>query len=159
MAEAFANKQFNEYKKRCNLNDKEKLNNNIEFLKNENKDLDDFKKHKNNLLKEKEKKLEDELEKKNDKIDKDIKLRNKNIKFDNIENYQDWLDDIEKKRQIKKDNEDEEKKKWNNYIQNYNLKCNGDVANCDLCNRPSQKDKMKLFPPPPESVKINFEFK
>ena len=159
MAEAFANKQFNEYKKRCNLNDKEKLNNNIEFLKNENKDLDDFKKHKNNLLKEKEKKLEDELEKKNDKIDKDIKLRNKNIKFDNIENYQDWLDDIEKKRQIKKDNEDEEKKKWNNYIQNYNLKCNGDVANCDLCNRPSQKDKMKIFPPPPESVKINFEFK
>ena len=159
MAEAFANKQFNDYKKRCNLNDKEKLNNDIEFLKNENKKLDDFKKHQNNLLKEKEKKLEDELEKKNNKMDKDIKLRNKNEKFDNIETYQDWLDDIDKKKQNKKDNEDEEKKKWNDYIKNYNLKCNGEFANCDLCNKPSRKERMKKFPPPPESVKTNFEFK
>ena len=157
MAEAFANRQFNEYKKKCNLNDKEKLNNDIEFLKNENKELDDFKKHKNNLLKEREKKLEDELEKKNNKRDKDIKLRNKNEKLDNIENYQDWLEDIDKKKQTKKDNEDQEKEKWNKFIKNYNLKCNEEVANCDLCNKPSQKVKMKRYPP--ESVKINFEFK
>ena len=103
--------------------------------------------------------MEDELEKQNNKMDRDIKLRNKNEKFDNIETYQDWLEDIDKKRQNKKDNEDEEKKKWNNYINNYNLKCNGEVTNCDLCNRPSQKERMKKFPPLPDSVKINFEFK
>ena len=156
MAEAFANKQFNEYKKNANLNDKEKHNNGIELLKNDNKKLNDYKKYKNNLLREQEKKLENELIKANNKIDKDIKLRNENDKCNNIENYQKWLEDIDKKNQAKKDNKDEEDKKWNDYIHNYNLKCkNGELSSCDICNRRYDKKKLKKFPPTP-SVQIDF---
>lgn len=156
MAEALANKKFNEYKKMANLNEKEKYNNGIEILKSDNKQLDEFKKYKNNILKEREKKLENELEEKNNKIDRDIKLRSKNEKSDNIGTYQDWLNDIDKKRQIKKEIKDEENKKWNNYIQNYNMSCSHcPVGSCDICNRPYQKNKLKEFPPS-YSARIGF---
>ena len=156
MAEALANKKFNEYKKMANLNEKEKHNNGIEILKNDNKQLDEFKIYKKNILKEREKKLENELEEKNNKIDRDIKLRNKNEKSDNIGTYQDWLNDIDKKRQTKKEIKDEENKKWNNYIQNYNISCNHcPVGSCDICNRPCQKNKLKEFPPS-YSARIGF---
>lgn len=148
IAEAVANKKFNEYKKIANLNEREQHNKGIKILKSDNKQLDEFKKYKNNLLKEREKKLWNELEIQNNKIDKDIKLRNKNEKCNNIGTYHDWLEDMEKKRQNKKDVEDEENKRWNNYIQNYNLKCNHcSFENCDICNRPSRKENLKKFPP------------
>ena len=156
MAEALANKKFNEYKKKANLNEKEKHNNGIEILKNDNKQLDEFKLYKKNVLKAREKKLENELEEKNNKIERDIKLRNKNEKSDNIGTFQDWLEDIDKKRLNKKIIKDEENKRWNNYIQNYNLKCKHClVGNCDFCNRPYQKEKLKEFPPS-DSSRIDF---
>ena len=148
MAEALANKTFNEYKKMANLKEKEQHNNGIKILENDNKQLDEFKEYKKNLLKEREKKLVNELEIQNNKINMDIQLRNKNEKRNNIGTYHDWLEDVEKKRQNKKDTKDEENKRWNNYIQNYNLKCNHcSFGNCDICNRPSRKENLKKFPP------------
>ena len=155
-AEALANKQFNEYKRRANLNEKEMHNNGIEILKNDNKQLDDFKKYKNYLLKEKEIKLGNELQQQNNEVDRDIKLRNINIKNENIGNYHNWLDDVEKKRQAKKEDKDEENRRWNNYIKNYNYRCShGCYAHCDICNRTYERDKLIRFPP--SSAKINLE--
>ena len=159
MAEAYANKVFNDYKKKANLNQKEKHDYGIEILKNDNKQLNEFKKYKNDLYKQKEKKLANELHQMNDKLNNDIKLRNKGEKSNNIENYQDWLKDIEKKKQAKRESKEEEDKRWNNYIQNYNYKCNhGAMGSCDICNRPYQKDKLKRFPPS-SSVMIDFKVK
>ena len=155
-AEALANKTFNEYKRKAYLNDKEKQNYGIELLINDNKGLDDFKSYKHFLLREKEKKLQNERMKKNDRIDNDINLRNKNEKSNIIKNYQNLLEDIDKKNQSKKEIKDEENKKWNNYNKNYNLYCNCAYANCDNCNRPYQKAKLKRFPPS-SSYNIDFD--
>ena len=154
-AEALANKTFNEYKRKAFLNDKEKQNYGIELLINDNKGLDDFKSYKNSLLREKEKKLQNERIKKNNKIDNDINLRNKNEKSNIIKNYHNWLEDMDKKNQAKKEIKDEENKKWNNFIKNYNVNCNCAYANCDICNRPYQKAKLKRFPP---SSSYNLDF-
>ena len=155
-AEAVAIQKFNDYKKIANLNEKEKHNYGIELLKNDNILLEDFKKYKNNLFKEQERQLETERLKNNNRIDNDLKLRSKNQKRNNIETYQDWLDNIDKKKQTKQEKKDEENKKWNNYIQNYNLKCKHlDVSSCDICNRPYRKEKLRQFPPS-SSEKVNF---
>ena len=120
----------------------------IAILKNDNKQLDEFKIYKNDLLKQKENKLKNELHEMNNKVDNDIKLRNKNEKSNNIGAYHDWLEDIERKRQAKKDNKEEEDKRWNNYLQNYNYKCShGAMGSCDICNRPYEREKLKKYPP------------
>ena len=156
-AEALANKEFNEYKRKANLNDKEKKNNGIDLFNNDNKRLDDFKSYKNLLLKEKEKNLQNERMKKDNKVDNDINLRNKNDKNNVIENYHNYLDDIDKKNQAKKEIKDEENKKWDNYNKNYNLiSSHCTYANCDICNRLYQKEKLKVFPPS-SSQKIDFD--
>ena len=87
-------------------------------------------------------------------VDKDFALRSKNVKDENKETYQDWLNDIERKAKQKRENLDEENKRWNNYIERYKYRCNHDkvYANCDLCNRPYEKDKLKRFPPLPSSM-------
>lgn len=148
-AEAYANKRFNEYKKIANLNEERKRNYERELLKNDNKQLDDFKQYKNNVLKEKEKKFGIERAKCNIQVDNDINLRNKNEKFDNFKIYKNWLNDANKKYQEKKDLKDEENKRWNNYIDNYNLKLKLDeLCSCDICNRPYRKENLKKYPPP-----------
>ena len=156
IAEALANKTFNEYKRKAYLNDKEKQNYGIELLNNDNKELDDFKSYKKLLLKEKEKQLQNERIKNNNRIDNDINLRNKNEKFNTIETYHNWLEEIDKKNQAKKEIIDEENKKWHNYNQNYNLNNNHcSYSNCDICNRPYQKEKLKKFPPQKTDFDIN----
>ena len=152
-AEALANKQFNEYKKMANLHQKENHNKGIKKLINDNKQLDDFKAYTKNVLREKERKLGNELVQKNDNLNKSIQLRNRNEKNDNLEIYQVWLNDVNIKNQAKKDNKDEEDRKWNNYIYNYNIKCNHSAyANCDICNRPYEREKLKKYPPPSSTI-------
>lgn len=159
-AEALANKKFNEYKRIAKLNELESHNRGIQKMKNDNKDLDDFKRYKNNVLRQQEKQLGNELAQMKNQIDKDFALRSKNVKDENKETYQDWLNDIERKAKQKRENLDEENKRWNNYIERYKYRCNHDTvyANCDLCNRPYEKNKLKRFPPLPSSMveyKIN----
>ena len=159
-AEALANKKFNEYKRIARLNELESHNRGIQKMKNDNKDLDDFKRYKNDVLRQQERQLGNELAQMKNQIDKDFALRNKNVKDENKETYQDWLNDIERKAKQKRENLDEENKRWNNYIERYKYRCNHDTvyANCDLCNRPYEKDKLKRFPPLPSSMveyKIN----
>ena len=152
-AEALANKQFNEYKKMAKLHQKENQNKGIKELINDNKQLDDFKKYTKNVLREKERKLGNELAQKNDNLNRTIQLRNRNEKSDNLEIYQEWLNDVNKKNQAKKDNKDEEDRKWNNYIYNYNLKCNNSAyENCDICNRSYEKEKLKKYQPPSSTI-------
>ena len=153
-AEALANKKFNEYKRIAKLNELESHNRGIQKMKSDNKDLDDFKRYKNDMLRQQEKQLGNELAQMKNQVDKDFALRSKNVKDENKETYQDWLNDIERKAKQKRENLDEENKKWNNYIERYKYRCNHDkvYANCDLCNRPYEKDKLKRFPPLPSSM-------
>ena len=156
--EALANKRFNEYKRLAKLNELESHNRGIQKMKDDNKELDDFKRYKNDVLKEQERQLGNELAQMKNQVDKDFVLRSKNAKDENKETYRTWLDDIERKAKQKRDNLDEENKKWNNYIERYKYRCNHDTvyANCDLCNRPYEKDKLKRFPPrPSEMVEYN----
>lgn len=149
-AEALANKKFNEYKRIANLNELESHNRGIQKLKFDNKELDDFKRYKNDVLRNQERQLGNELSQMKNQIDKDFVLRSKNERDENIGTYRDWLEDIERKAKQKRDNLDEENKRWNNYIERYKYRCNHETvyANCDLCNRPYEKDKLKRFPPP-----------
>ena len=153
-AEALANKNFNEYKRLAKLNELENHNRGIQKLKFDNKELDDFKRYKNDVLRQQEKQLGDELSQMKNQIDKDFVLRSKNERDENIGVYKDWLNDIDRKAKQKRDDLDEENKRWNNYIERYKYRCNhGTVyANCDLCNRPYEKSKLKRFPPLPSSM-------
>jgi hypothetical protein len=153
-AEALANKNFNEYKRIAKLNELENHNRGIQKLKFDNKELDDFKRYKNDMLRQQEKQLGNELSQMKNQIDKDFILRSKNERDENIGVYKDWLNDIDRKAKQKRDDLDEENKRWNNYIERYKYRCNhGTVyANCDLCNRPYEKNKLKRFPPLPSSM-------
>ena len=63
------------------------------------------------------------------------------------------MNDVNKKNQAKKYNKDEEDRKWNNYIYNYNIKCNNsDYENCDICNRSYEKEKLKKYQPPSSTI-------
>jgi hypothetical protein len=153
-AEAQANKNFNEYKRLAKLKELESHNRGIQNMKYDNKELDDFKRYKNDMLRQQEKQLGNELSQMKNQVDKDFVLRSKNERDENIGICKDWMNDIERKNKQKKDNHDEENKRWNNYIERYKYRCNhGTVyANCDLCNRPYEKDKLKRFQPLPSSM-------
>ena len=156
-AEALANKKFNEYKRMANLNDLAAHNNGIQKMKNDNRELDDFKNYKNNVLRAREKRLGNELSQMKNQIDQDMILRSQNERNENVGNYKNWLDDVERKMKQKKDNKDEERRRWNNYIERYKYRCNHDCvyANCDMCNRPYEKNKLRRFPPP-NSVMVEY---
>ena len=59
--------------------------------------------------------------------------------------YQKMFDDMNKKKEMKINNEIEEKKKWNNYLDKYNLKYSiiNRHNNCDGCNRAIKNQKLK----------------
>ena len=137
-----------------NNEETEENNDKINIIINTNKkDKNKVEEKEKEKEKEKERKLGNELVQKNDNLNKSIQLRNRNEKNDNLEIYQVWLNDVNIKNQAKKDNKDEEDRKWNNYIYNYNIKCNHSAyANCDICNRPYEREKLKKYPPPSSTI-------
>ena len=72
------------------------------------------------------------------------------------EMYQKMFDEMNQKREKKIYDRNEEKRKWNNYLDKYNMRYGykNRYNNCDICNRPiqDQKKQLKRYPPPRENV-------
>ena len=66
------------------------------------------------------------------------------------------FDEMNQKREKKIYDRNEEKRKWNNYLDKYNMRYGykNRYNNCDICNRPiqDQKKQLKRYPPPRENV-------
>ena len=149
-AECFANKQFNEYNDKERMNDYIKSSQIMQVIKLDNKELEEYKKYKKeNLAKEKEK-LGYRLDLMKEKQNKDDILRNKKERDIDLEIYRNMFDEMNRKAERKIFNRLEEKKRWNNYTEKYNLRYGylNRYNNCDVCNRPiNNKNISKRFPP------------
>ena len=75
--------------------------------------------------------------------------------------YQKMYDEMNKKKEMKLFNKNEEKKKWNNYLDRFNIRYGykNRYINCDLCNRPIQNPKKQIKKyPPSEDDFVNFNY-
>ena len=160
-AEYLANKNFNEYKKREKMNDLKKSKYNLQMFNKDNKKLEEYKKiKKENMVKEEEK-FGQKLDLMKDKENKDYRLRYKKEKNMDCEMYQKMFDEMNQKREKKLYDRNEEKRKWNNYLDKYNIRYGykNRYNNCDICNRPiqDQNKQLRRYPPPKEKVmNINY---
>ena len=159
-AECFANKKFDEYKKKERLKDLKKISQSMQIFNIDNQKLDEYKKN----IKEKKQKEEERFGNKlvilKDQLNEDYKLRYIKEKYMDTELYQKMFEDMNKKKETKINNKNEEKKKWNNYMNKYSMRYGykNRYNNCDRCNKPIQKNqKLKKYPPQKESV-VNINF-
>ena len=155
-AEYIANKNFNEYKKREKLNEMKKSKYNLQMFNKDNKKLEEYKKYKKENMMREEEKFGQRLDLMKDKENKDYRLRYKKEKNMDCEMYQKMFDEMNQKREKKIYDRNEEKRKWNNYLDKYNMRYGykNRYNNCDICNRPiqDQKKQLKRYPPPRENV-------
>jgi len=155
-AEYIANKNFNEYKKREKLNEMKKSKYNLQMFNKDNKKLEEYKKYKKENMMKEEEKFGQRLDLMKDKENKDYRLRYKKEKHMDCEMYQKMFDEMNQKREKKIYDRNEEKRKWNNYLDKYNMRYGykNRYNNCDICNRPiqDQKKQLKRYPPPRENV-------
>ena len=155
-AEYIANKNFNEYKKREKLNEMKKSKYNLQMFNKDNKKLEEYKKYKKENMMREEEKFGQRLDLMKDKENKDYRLRYKKEKNMDCEMYQKMFDEMNQKREKKLYDRNEEKRKWNNYLDKYNIRYGykNRYNNCDICNRPiqDQKKQLKRYPPPRENV-------
>ena len=155
-AEYIANKNFNEYKKREKLNEMKKSKYNLQMFNKDNKKLEEYKKYKKENMMREEEKFGQRLDLMKDKENKDYRLRYKKEKHMDCEMYQKMFDEMNQKREKKIYDRNEEKRKWNNYLDKYNMRYGykNRYNNCDICNRPiqDQKKQLKRYPPPRENV-------
>ena len=155
-AEYIANKNFNEYKKREKLNEMKKSKYNLQMFNKDNKKLEEYKKYKKENMMREEEKFGQRLDLMKDKENKDYRLRYKKEKHMDCEMYQKMFDEMNQKREKKIFDRNEEKRKWNNYLDKYNMRYGykNRYNNCDICNRPiqDQKKQLKRYPPPRENV-------
>jgi hypothetical protein len=159
-AEYIANKNFNEYKKREKLNEMKKSKYNLQMFNKDNKKLEEYKKYKKENMMREEEKFGQRLDLMKDKENKDYRLRYKKEKNMDCEMYQKMFDEMNQKREKKIYDRNEEKRKWNNYLDKYNMRYGykNRYNNCDRCNKPIQKNqKLKKYPPPKENV-VNVNF-
>ena len=155
-AEYLANKNFNEYKRREKMDDFKKSKYNLQMFNKDNKKLEEYKKiKKENMIREEEK-FGQKLDLMKDKENKDYRLRYKKEKNMDCEMYQKMFDEMNQKREKKIYDRNEEKRKWNNYLDKYNIRYGykNRFNNCDICNRPiqDQNKQLKRYPPPKENV-------
>ena len=160
-AEYIANKNFNEYKKREKMNDLKKSKYNLQMFNKDNKKLEEYKKIKKENMVREEEKFGQKLDLMKDKENKDYRLRYKKEKNMDCEMYQKMFDEMNQKREKKIYDRNEEKRKWNNYLDKYNIRYGykNRYNNCDICNRPiqDQNKQLRRYPPPKENVmNINY---
>jgi len=160
-AEYIANKNFNEYKKREKMNDLKKSKYNLQMFNKDNKKLEEYKKIKKENMVREEEKFGQKLDLMKDKENKDYRLRYKKEKNMDCEMYQKMFDEMNQKREKKLYDRNEEKRKWNNYLDKYNIRYGykNRYNNCDICNRPiqDQNKQLRRYPPPKENVmNINY---
>jgi hypothetical protein len=160
-AEYLANKNFNEYKKREKMNDLKKSKYNLQMFNKDNKKLEEYKKIKKENMVREEEKFGQKLDLMKDKENKDYRLRYKKEKNMDCEMYQKMFDEMNQKREKKIYDRNEEKRKWNNYLDKYNIRYGykNRYNNCDICNRPiqDQNKQLRRYPPPKENVmNINY---
>ena len=159
-AEYIANKQFNEYKKNEKLNDLKKNKYEIQTLIRDNQKLDNYKKNQKEIKQKEEEKFIYKLDLLKDKDNKDYKLRYLKEKYMDCELYQKMFEDMNKKHEMNIYNKKEENRKWNNYLNKYNMRYGyaNRYNNCDLCNKPIPKNqKLKKYPPSESNV-ININY-
>ena len=153
-AEYIANKNFNEYKKREKMNDLKKSKYNLQMFNKDNKKLEEYKKIKKENMVREEEKFGQKLDLMKDKENKDYRLRYKKEKNMDCEMYQKMFDEMNQKREKKLYDRNEEKRKWNNYLDKYNIRYGykNRYNNCDICNRPiqDQNKQLRRYPPPKE---------
>ena len=148
IAEFYANKIFNEYTEKERLNDLKKIQQGKQYIIQENNKMDGYKKNLKEIKDKEEKKYLYKLDLLKDRDNQNIRIRNKKDKELDCEMYQKMFDEMNQKREMKINNEKEEKKKWNNYLDRYNLKYNitNRHSNCDICNKPIKKnEKLKKY--------------
>ena len=155
-AELLANKQFEEYKNKEKLNDLKKLRLGTQMLYKDNQKLEEYKKCQKENKQKEEEKYGYKLDLMKDKENKDYKLRYKYEKNMDNEMYKKMFDEMNQKKEKKITNRNEEKKKWNNYLDRFNIRYGykNRYNNCDECNIPikNQKKQIKIYPQPKENV-------
>ena len=155
-SEYLANKQFNEYKKSETINDLIKSSHKLQMLNRDNKKLEEYKKYKKEKFKREEEKFGYKLDLMKDKENMEYKIKFKKERDMEIESYNNMFEEMNRKREMKIYNKNEEKRKWNDYLDKYNMRFGylNRYNNCDGCNRPIQdKNKqLKKYPPSKENV-------
>ena len=127
----------------------------------DNKKLEEYKKIKKENMVREEEKFGQKLDLMKDKENKDYRLRYKKEKNMDCEMYQKMFDEMNQKREKKLYDRNEEKRKWNNYLDKYNIRYGykNRYNNCDICNRPiqDQNKQLRRYSPPKENVmNINY---
>ena len=123
--------------------------------------LEEYKRNQKENKQREEEKFVHKLNLLKDQENKEYKKKYKYEKFMDCEIYQKMFDDMNQKKEMNLMNKNEEKKKWNNYLDRFSIRYGykNRYNNCDLCNRPIQNPKKQIrkYPPPEEDiVNINF---
>ena len=160
-AEYIANKQFDDYKKKERINDLKRSSYCLQVLNRDNMKLEEYKRNQKENKQREEEKFVHKLNLLKDQENKEYKKKYKYEKFMDCEIYQKMFDDMNQKKEMNLMNKNEEKKKWNNYLDRFSIRYGykNRYNNCDLCNRPIQNPKKQIrkYPPPEEDiVNINF---
>ena len=126
------------------------------MLNRDNKKLEEYKKYKKEKFKREEEKFGYKLDLMKDKENMEYKIKFKKERDMEIESYNNMFEEMNRKREMKIYNKNEEKRKWNDYLDKYNMRFGylNRYNNCDGCNRPIQdKNKqLKKYPPSKENV-------
>ena len=133
----------------------------LQVLNKDNKKLEEYKKNQKENKKKEEEKYIYKLNLLKDKENQEYKKRYRYEKIMDCEIYQKMYDEMNKKKEMKLFNKNEEKKKWNNYLDRFNIRYGykNRYINCDLCNRPIQNPKKQIKKyPPSEDDFINFDY-
>lgn len=147
--EKIANKRMNDYISFLNKKNQEEKKKNLEDFYRKNQALDNYKKEKEEEENKKRKMFEDEFRKKMKEEDDEMREKNRQKKLNDINKYQNWMEEFENEKNNKKKEEEKEKDKWNNYQVEFNNKCKHglDIYRCAICNRIYPKDQLiKYYP-------------
>ena len=160
-AENLANKEFNDYRRKEKMKDLQRASYCLQVLNKDNKKLEEYKKNQKENKKKEEEKYIYKLNLLKDKENQEYKKRYRYEKIMDCEIYQKMYDEMNKKKEMKLFNKNEEKKKWNNYLDRFNIRYGykNRYINCDLCNRPIQNPKKQIKKyPPSEDDFVNFNY-
>ena len=157
--EKVANKEMNDYIEFLKKKDKEdKQKQREEFNKN-NKIIDEMKKKNEEEEKKKDRKYGEELRKQIKEENYKINEKKRQKKLNEIDKFQKWLGNFEKRKNNKKKEKEDENNKWKNYAEEYNIKCKHglDIYRCTICNKVFDKENLiKYFYSPSTNSSATF---